>query len=499
MVMMITASLTIVGNGGPLISQKALASFTDVGSGGPFSDAINYVQQNGIVSGYPDGSFKPSNPINRAEFTKIVIGAALDYSSSQDPSGFDIFALAGVPFSDVQAGEWYIPYLRKALQNNVISGYPDGTFKPAANINFAEAAKIIVGAYKHTVTADPVTWYRPYVEKLAELKAIPMSVTGFNHKITRGEMVEIIYRLQEGITTQESRTYADLEGAGSVSPINNPNPPQFGSCRIYPADNAWNRDISNDPVDSNSDNYIASIGLSGHLHPDFGGNGEYGIPYSIVSAGQPLVPINVTDYPEESDAGPYPIPSDAKIENGGDAHVITLDQSACMLYELYAASKTATGWDAAGAAKFDLTSNALRPEGWTSADAAGLPIFPGLIKYDEVAAGAITHAVRFTVSKSQKAYIHPATHYASSSTDPNLPPMGLRLRLKADYDISGFTGESKVILEGLKKFGMMVADNGSNWYLTGAADPRWNDDDLNQLKSVPGSAFEVVQSGELIK
>ena len=498
---------------GLMITQTtltSLAAFSDVPGSGPYTDAINFAQEQGIVSGYPDSTFRAGNPVNRAEFTKIIIGAALHYNSAQDPSGYDIYARVGVPFSDVEAGQWYIPYLRKAVQNQVIGGYPDGTFQPAGNINFAEAAKIIVSAYKYPVTTDPTTWYKPYVEKLAELKAIPVSVTGFDYRINRGEMVEIIYRLQQNITSRDSKTYADLTGGSNGNPgstggtttppaTTNGNPPKIGSCQIYPADNAWNRDISKDPVDPNSGNYIASIGASGHLHADFGGNGQYGIPYNVVSAGQALVPINITDYPDESDPGPYPIPADAKVENGSDAHVITLDQTSCILYELYAATKTALGWDAAQASKFDLKSNALRPDGWTSADAAGLPILPGLARYDEVAGGAVTHALRFTVAKSQAAYIHPATHYASSSTDANLPPMGLRLRLKVDFDLSGFTGESLVILQGLKKYGMIVADNGSNWYITGAADTRWNDDDLNQLKTVPGSAFEVVQSGTLIK
>lgn len=486
-------------------SLVALASFSDVGSNYTYAESIDYAENLDLVSGYPDGTFKPNNAINRAEFTKIIIGAALQYNSQQDPSGYDIYVPIGVPFSDAQSGEWYIPYLRKAVENHIIDGYPDGTFKPADNINFAEAAKIIVNAFGYETTPDTKTWYKPYVEKLAEMNAIPTTISGFDYKISRGEMVEMMYRMHEGDNSRASRTYAELAGTAGApggstgGTVSNANPPKIGNCQIFPADNPWNRDISGDPVDPNSDNYIASIGASGHLHPDFGGNGEYGIPYSVVSAGQALVPINVTDYPEESDLGSYPIPADAKVENGSDAHVLTLDQDNCLLYELYAAVRTASGWDAAQASRFDLKSNDLRPEGWTSADAAGLPILPGLVRYDEVAAGAVNHAIRFTVSQSQKAYIHPATHFASSSTDPNRPPMGLRLRLKAGFNISGFTGESRVILEGLKKYGMIVADNGSNWYITGASDTRWDDEDLSQLKTVPGSAFEVVQSGPLIK
>jgi hypothetical protein len=275
----------------------------------------------------------------------------------------------------------------------------------------------------------------------------------------------------------------------------------LGSCTVFPPDNPWNTDVSTYPVSANSANYIANILSSGgqNLHPDFGGGGEYGIPYVTVGNGEPRVPIDFTAYGDESDPGPYPVPLGAPIEGGstsnGDRHVLAVDKDACKLYELYNAFPQSDHWNADSGAVFDLRSNALRPLGWTSADAAGLPIFPGLARYDEVANGEIDHALRFTVSRTQRGYILPATHAASSSTDPNRPPMGLRLRLKASFDISHYTGEARVILVALKKYGMIVADNGSNWYITGAADPRWNDNDLNQLKGVPGSAFEVVDTG----
>jgi hypothetical protein len=277
----------------------------------------------------------------------------------------------------------------------------------------------------------------------------------------------------------------------------------LGSCTVFPADNPWNQDVSSLPVATNSANYltaIADLGGNQKLHADFGGNGEYGIPYITVPGTQPGVPVDFTDYGDESDPGPYPIPLTAPIEGDGvgDAHVLAVDRDHCKLYELFGASAGASRWSAASGAVFDLTSNALRPEGWTSADAAGLPIFPGLVRYDEVASGHIDHALRFTVSRSQRAYLHPATHWASSSTDPDLPPMGLRFRLKASFDVSGYTGEARVVLNALKEYGMIVADNGSNWFISGAQDPRWNDDDLNQLKSVPGSAFEVVDTGEAL-
>jgi hypothetical protein len=276
--------------------------------------------------------------------------------------------------------------------------------------------------------------------------------------------------------------------------------PTIGGCPVFPANNPWNQDVSNFPLDPRSDAYISSIG-GGNLQADFGGDGQYGIPYEVVPASQPKVPITFTAYGDESDPGPYPIPPNARVEgNGeGDSHVLVVQQGACKLYELFSARKSARGWDASSGAVFDLRSNKVRPKGWTSADAAGLPILPGLARYDEAAAGKITHALRFTVSETQRGFIFPARHAASNSDDPSLPPMGLRLRMKASYDISRLRGQARVIAQALKTYGMIVADNGSDWYITGAADRRWNDDDLNQLKGVPGSAFEVVKTGPIEK
>lgn len=270
-------------------------------------------------------------------------------------------------------------------------------------------------------------------------------------------------------------------------------------CSIFPADNEWNRDVSGDAVDANSDAYIMNILASGgsNLHPDFGSFDGYGIPYVVVQEDQAKVDITF-DYDDESDPGPYPIPPDAPIEGGadadGDRHVIVVQKGVCTLWETFDSHYDGPGWHAGSGAKFDLESNALRPEGWTSADAAGLPIFPGLVRYDEaVTAAAIGHALRFTVENSQAAYIHPATHLASDNTDVNAPPMGLRLRLKASFDTSGFTGAALVILTALKKYGMILADNGSNWYISGTSHPNFDDDDLGQLKDISGENFEVVK------
>ncbi len=297
-------------------------------------------------------------------------------------------------------------------------------------------------------------------------------------------------------------SFGDAGFHGSAAPPP-PTGPSIDGCPVLPADNPWNTDVSVLPVHPNSNAYISAIQAFGsdNLHPDFGGGGEYGIPYIIVSGSQPRVPINFTAYGDESDPGPYPIPLNAPIEggagSGGDRHVLAVDRDACMLYEMYRAFPGAGAWEAEAGAVWNLQSNALRPAGWTSADAAGLPILPGLVRYDEVAAGAVQHAIRVTFSRTQRGYVLPATHAASSYTNPNYPPMGLRLRLRADFDVSGYQGEARVILEGLKRYGMIVADNGSNWYLTGAADPRWDDNDLHQLSSVPGTAFEVVDTGPI--
>jgi hypothetical protein len=272
--------------------------------------------------------------------------------------------------------------------------------------------------------------------------------------------------------------------------------------RVLPADNPWNKDVSKDPVDPNSDKLVASIGLDTSLHPDYGR--EYGIPYVVVSGKQPRVPV-AFEYADESDPGPYPVPADAPIEGGpksdGDRHVLVIDRDNWVLYELYASYPQNGGksWKAGSGAIFDLASNKLRPAGWTSSDAAGLPVFPGLVRYDEACVRkVIDHALRFTCVKSRRAYVSPATHFAAKSNDPNLPPMGMRVRLKASFDTSAFPPSARVVLEALKKYGMILADNGSNWYVTGAPDPRWNDDDVNTLKKVKGKDFEVVKMGTVV-
>lgn len=278
--------------------------------------------------------------------------------------------------------------------------------------------------------------------------------------------------------------------------------------QLFPSDNAWNEDISNSPVDPNSDNLIAGMGLATGLHPDFGtvwDGAPNGIPYVVVGGLQTPIPINFKAFGSQSDPGPYPVPADAPIEGGpnatGDRHVLVIDRDNWKLYEMYRAFpiNNGTSWNADSGAVFDLNSNALRPAGWTSADAAGLPIFPGLVRYDEVfEQQEIKHAIRFTAQITRRAYVAPARHWASTNDSIDRPPMGMRVRLKASVDISTYSPAMQVILRALKKYGMILADNGSNWFISGAPDPRWNDDELNTLKNIKGSQFEVVKMTTIV-
>jgi hypothetical protein len=276
-----------------------------------------------------------------------------------------------------------------------------------------------------------------------------------------------------------------------------------GGCPVFPASNAWHKKVNKLPLSPLSSAYIAAIGANLDLHPDFGHERAYGIPYAVVPTDQPKVAIHFTAYGGQSNPGPYPIPAGAPVEGGqnasGDRHVLVLQSGTCKLYELWDAYPNANGsWNAGSGAVFNLRSNKLRPNGWTSADAAGLSIFAGLIRYDEIKRGYINHAIRFTVPETQAGFIHPATHYASGSTNPDLPPMGLRLRLEASYPIAGFPRTDRIILQAMKTYGLIVADNGSPWFFQGATDPRWNDNVLDDLKTVPGSAFQVVETGPIL-
>jgi hypothetical protein len=277
--------------------------------------------------------------------------------------------------------------------------------------------------------------------------------------------------------------------------------PQAPDCPVFPATSAWNRPVHKLPVRKDSQAIVGSIGSGLNLHADFGSGlwdgGPIGIPVTVVGGSEPKSSVDFL-YDDESDPGPYPIPPDVAIEGGpdadGDRHAIVVDRDSCTLYELF---DLHPAWSAGSGAIWRMRSNGLRPAGWTSADAAGLPILPGLARYDEVARGRIDHALRFTVRRSRRAYIYPARHFASSLTDRRLPPMGLRLRLRANFPVARYPYQARVVLRALQRYGMIVADNGSSWYVSGVPDPRWDNDQLHTLHRVRGSEFRVVDTSRL--
>jgi hypothetical protein len=281
----------------------------------------------------------------------------------------------------------------------------------------------------------------------------------------------------------------------SNSLLQTPVAPPVARCPVFPASNAWNRRVDSLPVAPNSDVIIRSIGLNTGVHADFGSGlwdgAPIGIPYDVVARKTPRSRVTF-EYSDESDHVKYPIPKHVHIEGGSDHHALLVDKSACRLYELGALERRNGKWYAWAGATWSLRSNNLRPAGWTSADAAGLPLLPGLARYDEVNRGAMNHALRFTAARTRRAYVWPARHYASSLSGPSLPPMGLRVRLKASFETSGFPPQARVVLETLKRYGMILADNGSNWYVTGAPNPHWSNDQLHSLGRVHGSDFVVV-------
>jgi hypothetical protein len=274
----------------------------------------------------------------------------------------------------------------------------------------------------------------------------------------------------------------------------------FAGCPVFPPASAWNQRVDSLPIASDSATLVASIGLGAPMHADFGSGlwqgSPIGIPFDVVTKTTPRSRVTF-DYADESDKGPYPIPRTVHVEGGSDHHALLFDRSACRLYELFALERRGSSWHAGSGAIFNLRTNASRPPGWTSADAAGLPIFPGLARWDEVQHGAINHALHFTASKTRRACVYPARHFASDSNDPNLPPMGLRVRLKASFDASSFPPQARIVLAALKRYGMILADNGSPWFVSGAPDPHWSNDQLHSLGRLHGSDFEVVDTSSL--
>jgi hypothetical protein len=284
---------------------------------------------------------------------------------------------------------------------------------------------------------------------------------------------------------------------GSAAALRLPGAPR---CVLFPRSNPWNQRVDKLPVAANSATLIRSIGIDSGLHADFGSGtwdgGPIGIPFDVVTRATPRARVSF-EYADESDRVGYPIPRRVHIEYGSDHHALLVDRNACRLYELGGLQRAGGRWHAWAGAVWSMRSNRLRPAGWTSADAAGLPIFPGLARWDEARRSVIDHALRFTAARTRRAYVWPARHYASSSTDPSLPPMGLRVRLKASFDVRPFPRQARIVLIALKRYGMLLADNGSNWYVSGAPSPGWSNDQLHTLGRVEGSDFEVVDASSL--
>ncbi len=282
----------------------------------------------------------------------------------------------------------------------------------------------------------------------------------------------------------------DTVQAGAASPPST-------SCQVFPSDNIWNTDISKLPVHAQNAQWLSSMAAATtNLHPDFGGP-PYGFPYNIVDNTHPTVSVTFL-YASESDPGPYPLGADTSIENGTDRHALIINRDTCTLYELFNLAGSGTSWTADSGAIFPLNSDVLRPVGWTSADAAGLPIFPGLVRWDEVQAGAIKHAIRFTAQQTDRSFLWPARHQAGTAANPSLPPMGGRFRLKPTYDISHFSAQAQVVLLAMQHYGLILADNGSNWFFSGTQDAGWQDSVLTELKSIPASQFEAVDESGLM-
>ncbi len=441
-------------------------------------------------------SYCPANAVDRAQMAVLVLRA--EHGASYAPP-----APSGTVFSDVPVTHWAAAWIEQLFAEGITAGCGGGRYCPESPVDRAQMAVFLLRGWhgpsylppapSGTVFSDvPVThWAAAWIEQL------------FAEGITAGCGVGLYC---PAAVVDRAQMAVFLVRSFSIALVDPPTSPTIGGCLVFPADSIWNARVDALPVDPRSADYIATIGATTGLHPDFGSGtwdgGPIGIPFAIVPGAQPLVPISF-DYDDESDPGPYPIPASVPIEGGpgstGDRHILVLEDDTCVLYEAWNSWPQADGsWLAGSGAKFPLTSHALRPAEWTSADAAGLPILPGLVRYDEVAAGAIRHAIRFTAALTRRAYVWPARHFASSSDDPTRPPMGQRFRLKASLDVSGFSPQVQVILNALKTYGLILADNGSNWYVSGVPDERWDNDLLATLSQVKGNQFEAVDCSGLI-
>ena len=444
-------------------SFGAVPPFTDT-AGHPFAWDIEWLRHAEITGGCGGGRFCPNDLVTRDEMASFLVRA------------FGLPASASNAFTD-DDGSSHEGDINRLAASGITGGCAANRYCPRNVVtrgqmaSFLARALRLAGATRDYFADDDRSAHQTDVNRLAESGI----TSGCGHGrfcplagITRGQMAAFLHR---ALTT-----------AGPTA-----------ACPLLPASNVWNRRVDGLPVASGSSTLISTIGAGEDLHPDFGEYLGYGIPYNVVGTSTPRTSVTF-DYDDESDAGPYPIPPSPRTEGGGDRHILMWETDSCRLYELFAAELTSSGWHAGSGAIWDLRSNALRPDGWTSADAAGLPILPGLVRYEEVAAGAIQHAIRFTAPVTRSAHLYPARHHAGAGTSTSLPPMGMRVRLKAGFDMSGFSPRMQVILVAMQRYGMILADNGSPWFFSGTSDVRWDDDELNELKSLRGSDFEVVNT-----
>jgi hypothetical protein len=465
------------------------AAGADLPQGGSFVDDdgsvhepdIEAIATAGVTNGCGPELFCPRDGVTRGQMAAFLV------------------RLLALPVGDAgrfddTAGSAFEAEVDALAAAGITTGCTETLFCPDAGVTRGEMAVFLTRAFELPIsggdvfTDDDDSPYEPQIDAVA---AAGITLGCEPGRFCPGDVV----------TREQMASF--LTRAAGLDPI-----PVDDRCRILPSDNIWNARVDLLDVHPDSADYVASIGLDRPVHPDFGSgvwppgsNSPIGIPFIEVGPATVSVPIDYVSYGDESDPGPFPIPLDAPIEGGpdgtGDRHVIALDRDACMLYELFDARAVGDGWQAASGARFDLTSNVLRPEGWTSADAAGLPIFPGLVRYEEVAVGSIEHAIRFTAPQTRRAFVWPARHFASADSDPALPPMGQRFRLRAGFDTSGFHPDVEVILDAMKRYGLILADNGSSWFVSGAPDPRWDNDALRQLRQLTGADFEAVDVSSL--
>ena len=457
------AAAFIAGSLAVAPGSAAVPPFTDT-SGNPFAADIEWLRQAEITNGCGGGRFCPNGLVTRDQMASFLVRA------------FELPATGANAFTD-DDGSPHEADINSLAASGITLGCATNRFCPRAGVTREQMASFLAraiglpGAVRDYFADDDQSAHQTDINRLAESGITKGCASGSfcpTAGITRGQMAAFLHRA--------------LAGSGPLE-----------ACQLLPATNVWNRRIDALPLAADSASMISTIGAAEDLHPDFGEYLGYGIPYNVVGASTPRASVSF-NYADESDAGPYPIPPSPRTEGGGDRHILMWDIDACRLYELFAAERTAAGWHAGSGAIWDLRSNALRPDGWTSADAAGLPILPGLVRYEEVAAGAIEHAIRFTVPVTRSAHIYPARHHAGAGSSTTLPPMGMRVRLKADVDTSAFSPRMQVILVAMQRYGMILADNGSPWFFSGTSDIRWDDDELNQLKSLRGSDFEVVDT-----